>query len=311
MSDSGKILIVGASNMDMTLSVLRFPEKNESITDEGGVSYAPGRGGASAAIAMARLGGNVIFSTRLGQDLYGQKLYNFYKESGIDTSLVKADRDFSTGFSVFVKEADSSLRSVNFPGANEHLTQDAVAEAISVMPKAVFVNFESGFNLAAKVIKTAAARRIPVFLDASPANANIPLDTLPEIEIFSVTEKSAKRYTGIELSSTQDAMRAAFALNRKVKAKYIVINEGIKGALIYDGKRCELVSPDLFEKAVDTDASETAFSAALAVEYFSSADIKSSAKFALNAANLTSARHGAVTSVPTRDELLKYLDNTN
>ena len=311
MSDSGKILIVGASNMDMTLSVLHFPDKNESITDEGGVSYAPGRGGASAAIAMARLGGKVVFSTRLGQDLYGQKLYNFYKESGIDTSLVKADRDFATGFSVFVKEADSSLRSVNFPGANEHITEDTVSEAISAMPGAVYVNFESGFSLAAKVIKTAAVRKIPVFLDASPANANIPLDTLPEIEIFTVTEKDAKRYTGIELSSTQDAMRAAFALNRKVRSKYIVINQSVKGALIYDGKRCELVSPDLFEKAIDNDASDTAFSAALAVEYFSGGDIKRAAKFALNAANLTSARYGAVTSVPTKDELLKYLDNAN
>lgn len=300
-----RILIVGASNMDTTVTVARFPDRGETLKDEGGISYAPGRGGANAAIALAKLGASTVFATRIGLDLYGQKLYNYYKESGIDTSFVKVDRDFATGLSLSVREADGSVRRVNFPGANEHLTTDAISEAVASSPDAVFINFESGFQLAARVAKIAAARRVPLFVAASPANANLALESLPEIEVLTLTEADVKRYTGIAMTSSQDAMRAAFAMRRKISAKYIVINQGARGAMIYDGKRCELVSPQYFEKPVDVRASDDAFSAALASEYFAGSNIKEATKFALLAAGVTAARFGASTSLPTREELIE------
>ena len=302
-----RILIVGASNMDTTVTVARFPDRGETLKDEGGISYAPGRGGANAAIALAKLGATSIFATRLGLDLYGQKLYSYYKESGIDTSFVKVDRDFSTGLSLSVREADGGVRRVNFPGANEHLTTDAISEAIATAPDAVFINFESGFALASKVAKIATARRVPIFVDASPANANLALESLPEIEVFSLTEADLKRYTGISMNSSQDLMRAAFAIRRKVSAKYIVINQGARGAMIYDGKRCDVISPQYFEKAVDARASDEAFSASLASEYFATGNIKESVKFALFAAGVVASRFGASTSLPTREELLEII----
>lgn len=305
-----RILTVGASNMETTVTVARFPDKGETLRDEGGVSYAPGRGGANAAIALAKLGATSVFATRLGLDLYGQKLYSYYKESGIDTTFVKVDRDFSTGLSLAVREADGSSRRVNFPGANEHLTTDAISEAVSTMPDAVFINFESGFALASKVAKIAAARRVPIFVDASPANANLALESLPEIEVFTLTEADVKRYTGITMSSSQDAMRAAFAMRRKVTAKYIVINQGARGALIYDGKRCDVISPAYFEKPVDVRASGDAFSASLCSEYFASGNIKEATKFALFASGVTASRHGASTSLPTREELVDLMNKS-
>jgi ribokinase len=302
-----RILTVGASNMDTSVTVLRFPDKGETLRDEGGISYAPGRGGANAAIALAKLGAISVFATRIGLDLYGQKLYNYYKESGIDTSFVKVDRDFSTGLSLSVREADGSVRRVNFPGANEHLTTDAISEAISTSPDAVFINFESGFSLASKVAKIAAARRVPIFVDASPANANLALESLPELEVFALSDADVKRYTGISTATSQDAMRAAFAMRRKVSAKYIVINQGARGAMIYDGKRCEIISPQYFEKPVDPRAADEAFSASLCSEYFASGNIKDATKFALVASGVTASRFGAATSLPTREELVEII----
>ena len=303
-----RILIVGASNMDTTVTVARFPDRGETLKDEGGISYAPGRGGANAAIALSKLGANAVFATRIGLDLYGQKLYNYYKESGIDTSFVKVDRDFATGLSLSVREADGSVRRVNFPGANEHLTTDAISEAIATAPDAVFINFESGFQLASRVAKIAAARRVPLFVAASPANANLALESLPEIEVLTLTEADVKRYTGIAMTSSQDAMRAAFAMRRKVTAKYIVINQGARGAMIYDGKRCDVISPQYFDKPVDLRAVDEAFSASLAAEYFATGNIKESTKFALFAAGVTASRFGASTSLPTREEIVALME---
>jgi ribokinase len=128
---------------------------------------------------------------------------------------------------------------------------------------------------------------------------------LPEIEVLTLSEADVKRYTGIAMTTSQDAMRAAFAMRRKVTAKYIVINQGARGAMVYDGKRCEVISPQYFEKPVDVRASDDAFSAALASEYFAGSNIKEAVKFALLAAGVTAARFGASSSLPTREELIE------
>ena len=237
-----------------------------------------------------------------------KKLSNTLSVTGIvNLHFFEFDRDFSTGLTLSVREGDGSTRRVNFPGANEHLTTDAISEAISTSPDAVFINFESGFSLASRVAKIAAQRRVPIFVDASPANANLALESLPEIEVFALSESDVKRYTGISMAGSQDAMRAAFAMRRKVSAKYIVINQGQRGAMIYDGKRCEIVSPQYFEKPVDMRASDEAFSAALASEYFATGNIKEASKFALLASGVTASRHGASTSLPSREELLSIV----
>ena len=303
MSYKKRVLIVGGSNMELTLNVMRLPDKGESLKDDGGASFSAGGGVANAAVALSKLGAEVVLTTKLGMDLYGQKLYSYYKSAGINTSLIKVDRDFATGLTVSLKEADGSSRKINFPGANDHLGEDAISEGFSSSPDALYVNFESSVNLALKCAKIAEARKVPIFIDASPADANIPLERFPEAEIFSLGEAETQRYTGIKPLGSQESLRAAFALWRKVHAKYIVINQGVRGAMIYDGKRCEIVSPTIVKRAVDMKAANDAFTAALTLEYLRIRDIKAAVKYAIAAAAITVSRYGSSSSVPTREEI--------
>lgn len=300
---SHKILLVGSSNMDLSLNIARLPDVGETLTDNGGVSYSPGGGGANAAVALAKLGADAILVTRLGADLYGQKLYNYYKESGVNTSFVKVDRDYPTGFSVKIKESSGAERTLSFPGANDHLNQDSVSDAFASSPDGVFLNFEISFAAAERTARGAEQRGIPLFVDASPANANFPLDSLPFAEIFTLSSEDAFRYTGIRPVGSQEALRAALNLSRKIRARYIVINQGERGAVIYDGKRCEVVGAPRSVKLVDADAANDAFSAALAIEYLRYGDIKAAAKYAVYAYAITASRYGSSTSVPADAEV--------
>ncbi len=304
MFDKKRILLVGGSNMNLSLNITRMPDRGESVKDEGGVSYAPGGAGGNSAVAFARLGAETLFVTRLGRDLYGQKLFNYYRENGVSGDYIKVDPDFATGFTAVIKEADGSSREINFPGANEYLNHDTMIEALAKRPDGVYLSFESGFQNMARVAKNAVARGIPVFIDATPADANYPLETLSPAELFILGEEETRRYTGIRPTGSQDSLRAAFALWRKVNAKYIVINQGIKGAMIYDGRRCEIISPyDGPARPVDTDASDSAFAAAVTLEYLRCGDIKLAAKYALAAAAITASRYGASSSIPKDAEL--------
>ena len=161
--------------------------------------------------------------------------------------------------------------------------------------------------MAKKTAELARKNAIPVFVDASPANANFPLNSLPPVEIFSVGTEEAFRYTGIKPTGTQEALRCALNLSRKIVAKYIVINLGDRGAVIYDGKRCEVAGVPSTEKCVDTGAANDAFSAALCVEYQRCGDIKAAARYAEAAYLITSSRFGTSTAVPTDKEVRERL----
>ena len=300
---SPKILLVGSSGMELTVNVKRLADAGEVLRDDGGITYSPGGRGACAAVTLAKLGADAVFVTRLGADLYGQKLYNFYKESGVNTAFIKVDRECPTGFSMKINEASGKSRTMVFPGANEKLGQDAVIEAFSASPNLAFINFESSFEVARRTAEMARERNIPIFIDASPANANFPLDTLPQAEVFSVGEEEAFRYTGIKPTGTQEALRCALNLSRKIRAKYIVVNLGDRGSVIYDGKRCEVAGVPAIEKCIDKSAANDAFSAALCVEYQRCGDIKAAARYAEAAYLITASRFGTTTAVPTDKEV--------
>ena len=122
-----KILVIGSSNMDAVLTLSRVPNAGENVTDEGGLAYVPGGRGGNAAVTVAKNGGDCVFSTRLGADVQGQKLYSLYREVGINTAYIKIDPTFPTGLTVVMSENGGGRRSVIFPGANGHLSRDNIA----------------------------------------------------------------------------------------------------------------------------------------------------------------------------------------
>ena len=173
-----RILIIGSSNMDLALNVYRVPVPGETVVDDGGVAYTPGGKGANAAVAFSRLGASTVFATRLGIDAHGRQLYNYYKDEGIDTSYIKVDRDFPTGFSVVMKEGDGQNRIIVYPGANAHMPTENMVEAFWSVPDALFLNFEISFDSALTAARIADSRGIPIFVDAAPADKRFPLETM-------------------------------------------------------------------------------------------------------------------------------------
>ena len=302
-----KILVIGSANMDLALNVYRVPNAGETLTDNGGVAYTPGGKGANAAIAFARLGADVSFCAKLGADVHGQQLYNFYKSQGVDTSTIKVDRNLPTGFAVVMKETDGQNRIIYYPGANGHISREQMIEAFdSVKPDAVFINFEISFESALTAARIAETRGVPIFVDAAPADKGFALESLPYMEVFSPNETETLEYTGIMPTGQDSSLRAALTLWRKVKCKYLVIKQGARGSSIYDGRRFEMIPPWRVE-CVDTTAAGDTFTAALTIAYLNSGDVISAAKYASAAAAITVSREGATTSVPTAEEVTNFI----
>ena len=302
-----RILLVGSANMDLSMNVYKMPERGETVLDDGGVAYTPGGKGANAAVAFARLGGEAVLCTKLGRDAHGQKLYSYYKECGINTSYIKVDPDAPTGLAVVMKEAGGANRIIVYPGANRTLNNDNVIEAFNSRPDALYLGFEIPFAMALASAKIASANNVPIFIDAAPASKEYALESLPQVEIFSPNETETFEYTGIMPKGTDSCLQAAYALFQKVKAKYIVIKLGSRGAFFFDGKHFDLVPAFRADNVLDTTAAGDTFTAAMTLEYLRTGDIKESMKFGAAAAAIAVSRKGAATSVPTADEVKEFL----
>ena len=307
-----RILIVGSSNLDFVMNMYKLPEAGESVIDNGGVAYSPGGKGAAAAIAFNRLGAESVLCAKLGADIHGQKLYNYYKEVGLNTSYIKVDHDNPTGLAVVMKEGDGKIRSVLFPGAGAELTTDIIVDAFECQPDALYLGFEIPYNMVVAAAKVAASKNIPIFIDATSASKELDLEKLPPVEVFSPNEQEAYELTGIMPTSMETSLRAALAIARKTKAKNVVIKQGTRGAFLYDGKRYNTFPAVRADKTVDTTSAGDAFTCAMTLQYLrNGGDIKDAIKYGNVAAAITVTRPGATSSIPTEQEIYNFLYGNN
>jgi ribokinase len=293
--------------MDLSLNVYKIPEPGQTLCDDGGIAYVPGGKGANAAVAFSRLGASAALCAKLGADSHGSRLYNYYKESGINTSYIKVDRDYQTGLAVILREPDGQNRIILYPGANNHLTGDNILDGFRFEPDALFTGFEIGFEAALAAARIAASRGIPIFIDAAPANKSYPLESLPEIEIFSPNETETLEYTGINPQGSESALRACIALYKRVKCKHVVIKQGDRGASVYDGKRFYMIPAFRPDGVVDTTAAGDTFTAAMTLEYLRTGDIRQAVTYGAAAGAIAVSRFGSSNSTPTSDEVAAFL----
>ena len=85
-----KIIVIGSSNTDMVIKSKHLPRPGETILG-GSFLMNPGGKGANQAVAAAKLGGDVVFVARVGDDLFGREAVEGFKKAGINTDFVVTD----------------------------------------------------------------------------------------------------------------------------------------------------------------------------------------------------------------------------
>ena len=77
-----------------------------------------GGGAVNAAVAMARLGMDVMILAKIGNDERGEIILQRLEQEGVSTSLVKRDLNAPTGTSVLISSHDRDAAIFTFRGAN-------------------------------------------------------------------------------------------------------------------------------------------------------------------------------------------------
>lgn len=302
-----RVLVIGSANIDFVLTTAAVPAAGETLVTDGTYGYVPGGKGANAAITAARLGGEVIFCTRVGDDAYGDRLARIYAENGIDRRYVKVDPTEQTGLAVVMVEKDGMNRIIVYPGANKNIGESDIEASFLTYPDIVVTNLEITPLSVEFLSRLAEKNNLPLVLDCGGVSTKFILKNIRKTEILSPNENETEILTGIRPDSLDNCLKACIKLCNIANIKYVVLKLGSRGSYIYDGKYCDICGP--YEvAAVDTTAAGDAFTAALALEYSrNGGDIYSACRYGNATGALTVTKRGALNSLPTEEEVRKFM----
>lgn len=300
-----RIVVVGSSNTDLVVRCPRAPAAGETVLGSGFFIAAGGKG-ANQAVAAARLGAEVWFVARVGDDLFGRQAIAGLTAEGVHCDFVAVDPTYPSGVALIVLEEQGQNRIVVALGANEHLTPADVDKARTVLASAgvLLVQLETPLETVLHAVDMAARAGVPVILNPAPGRP-LPAELLPMVSIITPNESEAELLTGVGLSDGAHVREAAVRLHG-TGVKNVIITLGAKGAFFFDGSDGVLV-PGFPVKAVDTTAAGDAFNGALAVGLVQGLALPDAVRYANAAAALAVQTLGAQPSLPRAAEVEAFL----
>jgi len=303
-----KILVLGSSNVDLILRIPRFHQPGETITADGMVTAFGGKG-ANQAVASKRLGGDVCFITKLGNDPHGQSYRRYLIKNGLIARGLLRDRNLPTGVALIELNPKGENRIVVSPGANGFLLKTDLRKVAGLWREAkVFVSqLEIPLPTVRMGLEMARDRCAITLLNPSPP-VRLPMSVLSLVDFLVPNEWEAQFLTGIKMRREGDICKIAERLLKK-GTKNVVITLGPRGAFFKDAK--EEIWMDAFRvKAIDTTAAGDAFMGALAFGLAEGKPIREVLRFANGAGALATTRLGAQPSLPRRKELGIFLSQS-
>jgi len=297
-----KILIIGSTNMDMVVKTKHIPAPGETVL-AGSFFMNPGGKGANQAVAAARLGGNISFISKVGNDVFGKQASQLFDEESINTRYLLSDDELPSGVALITVDQRGENSIVVAPGANGNLYPKHLKESMDEIASAdiILMQLEIPMETVAFVAKYAASKNITVILDPAPAN-DLSAELLSHIDIITPNQTEAEMLSGIKVHNIESAKKAARDIHAK-GVKHVVVTMGPLGAVICSEEKIYLVvTPKV--KAVDTTAAGDVFNGGLAVALSEGKTLIDAVHFGCLAAAVSVTRLGAQSSIPYRNEIL-------
>jgi ribokinase len=299
-----KIVVVGSANTDMVVKVPHLLQPGETLL---GSEFIMARGGkgANQAVAARRLGGNVTFIARLGQDNFGRDAAAAYREEGIDTSFIAWDDGAPSGVAlIMVSQAAENIIAV-VPGANGRLSPGDIrrAEGAILGADCMLLQLEIPQETVEAAVRLAKAHGVRVILNPAPA-VRLPRSILGAVDVITPNEHEAAFL--METDFDPLAEKSISRLWQKIKVPALVVTLGARGACFTQGKRITTIPANQVQP-VDTTAAGDAFNGALAVALGRGEGLESAVRFANVAGALSTTRLGAQPSLPAAAEVEGFL----
>ena len=297
-----EITVLGIFVADISFSGPKIPSIGETVLGKK-YNIGPGGKGCNQAIAIARLGGNVDFISKIGKDAYGELALKTLEKNKIFTKNIIQDNSQQTGVAGILVDQNSGKNAINvIVGAPSSLKINEIEKQMNLIKnsKILLTQLEIPKDVTLHCLKTAKENGCLTILNPAPAS-EITKEFYNYIDYFTPNESEAEFYTGIKITNEKEAKQATGKLIN-LGIKKIIITLGEKGLFYSDGKE-EIYLKASNVKAIDTTGAGDAFNGALAYSLSVNKTISESLSFANKVAGLSTLKMGAGDAMPFLKDL--------
>lgn len=298
----GRILIAGSINMDIVVNTKVLPRPSETVKGDE-IRYFPGGKGANQATAASRLGGNVCFIGKIGDDSFGETLLTILNDEKINTQGVSRS-DLSSGIAIITVDNKGENTIVITSGSNQQVTSEYIAKHEHLLLDAdiVLSQFEIPLDSVETLFSIAKKAKKKTILNPSPAMQSSE-------KILALTDYICVNEMELSYFSNDDViiedMKAITHAAKKLLSKgpeVVIVTLGSRGVLAVTNSG-EIYKTGIKVNAIDTTAAGDCFVGALAVLLGQGAELAQALDFANKAASISVTRWGASSSLPYLSEM--------
>ncbi|MCY4061461.1 MAG: ribokinase [Chloroflexi bacterium] len=295
---TAKIVVVGSFNADLVSYMERMPRPGETVHGDRFATGAGGKG-SNQAVAAARLGADVTFIGRVGNDVFANLAYEIWDAEGVDHRFVTRDDEVATGVAPILVDSSGENMIVVVLGANRRIRKRDIDAARPRIAEAdmMVVQLEVNLEIVPYALKSAKEYGVTTILNPAPAAA-IAAETIQLADYLTPNETELETLSGGPVADVVAAARGLLTRGDQTA----VVTLGAEGARIVTPEETHFV-PTFAVDAVDTTGAGDTFNAALAVGLSEGMALPEAVRFANAAAALCVTKPGAADSVPARADV--------
>ncbi len=292
-----RVIVAGKFNVDTFYYIDKISINDNNVSKEVIVDLG-GKAG-NVAVALKRLGIDVVVTGCVGDDLEGEFIRKTLSDEGIDISHLKTCKG-ATGRTAIVVTKDGENTMFNHPGVNEKFSPELIDWTLVEEGDVLFIQFGIPVDSIFELSSMAKRAGMMVYVDTS-FPSEIPWDAFSYIDYMSPNEREL-----LQISGKKEVEKAVKSLFKK-GIEVLLVKMGEKGVKIFEGKNTYEI-PAIQTKVVDTTAAGDAFNAGFIYGRLKGLSDEESAKLGVVLASIVVERKGSSSTMPTLGEIKKRLE---
>lgn len=295
-----RILNIGSLNIDKTYEVDHFVQPGETLMASS-MAVCCGGKGLNQSIAAARAGAQLWHAGLVGND--GQALVDALVAAGVHTELLRRI-DGQSGHAIIEVDPSGQNRILLFGGTNRMLNEKTIDGILDAFGEGM-VLLQNEVNLLAYIVDAAYHRGLPVALNAAPMNDDVLGCELSHLGWLIINEIEGRQVAQCERD--EDILPA---LSRRYPSLKVLLTLGERGAVVLANGTSYTVG-SCHVAVRDTTAAGDTF-----IGYFLRGidlgwELGDCLRFATGASAISVTREGASTSIPSFDEVKRFVSSHN
>lgn len=298
------ICVIGSIVYDLVMPLEHLPKVGETVPGTGFNTFIGGKG-LNQAIQIHRLEHPLTFFGRVGDDKYGEEVFNEMERQGFPTENIRKIPGEHTAMGMIFVAPDGRNMIGGFRAANINFPLNEVDEPVrEAIENSVIVSLqlETPDDVVLECLRIGKKAGVKTILNAAPYR-ELPDEFQVLVDFWSVNEIEAGQFFGCEIQTAEDCGPVAKHERVLDGSQVWVVTLGSKGAAVIDANGIFEV-PGIKVDAVDSTGAGDSFTGGFAVGIAEGMSPRRAAEFANAVASRSVTKMGGINGLPRRSELV-------